>query len=329
MSLLGLLNDDEKKYYSILRFIGMWVRIIDAVLIKQPRKKYFGLVFAEMNDLYKKGELQNNSISKLSDTIERKIHAAPTSENRLHLLCRIAEAVNYPDIEIALKHIYPETQCDEIPRATEFIENQESLRLAGINAKAWRKKTKRAREDCITSLMKKYNIPNQYRPRDIVYCNGYWGWNRKNELIARIISSNPDIDAGFVKDGISCALIGMGIVMHVIKFSLVTYSINESDIVNIQSKLNGDTNTKVKCGSNISTPKHANMPSTYRRAAVMALIERSGLCKNIDRTKKAAFVEAVTGGNINAKPKDSVSYKRPEQKAIDAATELLKTIGIE
>ena len=107
MSLLGLLNDDEKKYYSILRFIGMWVRIIDAVLIKQPRKKYFGQVFAEMNDLYKKGELQNNSISKLSDTIERKIHAAPTSENRLHLLCRIAEAVNYPDIEIALKHIYP------------------------------------------------------------------------------------------------------------------------------------------------------------------------------------------------------------------------------
>ena len=71
------------------------------------------------------------------------------------------------------------------------------------------------------------------------------------------------------------------------------------------------------------------MPSTHRRAAVMALIDKSGLCKNIDRTKKAAFVEAVTGGNINANPKDSVSYKKPEQKAIDAASELLKTIGIE
>lgn len=78
-----------------------------------------------------------------------------------------------------------------------------------------------------------------------------------------------------------------------------------------------------------SKEKYETMPSTHRRAAVMALIDKSGLCKNIDRTKKAAFVEAVTGGNINANPKDSVSYKKPEQKAIDAASELLKTIGIE
>lgn len=78
-----------------------------------------------------------------------------------------------------------------------------------------------------------------------------------------------------------------------------------------------------------SGEKYETMPSTHRRAAVMALIDKSGLCKNIDRTRKAAFVEAVTGGNINANPKDSVSYKKPEQKAIDAAAELLKTIGIE
>ncbi|WP_147337790.1 hypothetical protein [Alistipes indistinctus] len=76
-------------------------------------------------------------------------------------------------------------------------------------------------------------------------------------------------------------------------------------------------------------PKYETMPSTHRRATVMALIDKSGLCKNIDKTKKAAFVEAVTGGNIKANPKDTVSYRKPEQKAIDAATELLKTIGIE
>ena len=75
--------------------------------------------------------------------------------------------------------------------------------------------------------------------------------------------------------------------------------------------------------------KYETMPATHRRAAVMTLIDKSGLCKNIDRTKKAAFVEAVTGGNINANPKDTVSYRKPEQRAIDAASELLKTIGIE
>lgn len=84
-----------------------------------------------------------------------------------------------------------------------------------------------------------------------------------------------------------------------------------------------------ECLRNTTILNYETMPSTHRRAAVMALIDKSGLCKNIDRTKKAAFVEAVTGGNINANPKDSVSYKKPEQKAIDAASELLKTIGIE
>ena len=78
-----------------------------------------------------------------------------------------------------------------------------------------------------------------------------------------------------------------------------------------------------------SQKKYETMPATHRRAAVMTLIDKSGLCKNIDRTKKAAFVEAVTGGNINANPKDTVSYRKPEQRAIDAASELLKTIGIE
>ena len=77
------------------------------------------------------------------------------------------------------------------------------------------------------------------------------------------------------------------------------------------------------------TPTYKICPATYRRAAVMALIEKSGLCKDIDRTKKAAFVEAVTGGNMNARPQDTVSYKQPERNAIKAAAELLKKIGIE
>lgn len=71
------------------------------------------------------------------------------------------------------------------------------------------------------------------------------------------------------------------------------------------------------------------LPRTYRIAAVWGLIDKLGLRKTKDKTALAAFVEAVTGGNIECKPKDSVSYKEPEQSAKDAAAEWLKKIGIE
>lgn len=74
--------------------------------------------------------------------------------------------------------------------------------------------------------------------------------------------------------------------------------------------------------------KYETLKSTYRRAAVMELIDKSGLCKDIDKTKKAQFVEAVTGGNINARPKDTVSYKTPTKEAREEAKKLLEKIGV-
>lgn len=73
---------------------------------------------------------------------------------------------------------------------------------------------------------------------------------------------------------------------------------------------------------------YTTMPRTYRIAALKALIGKSGLCKNIDKTRIAEFVEAVTGGNIETKGKDTVSYKKPTADAIAGAAELLKKIGI-
>ncbi|WP_418975967.1 hypothetical protein [Alistipes putredinis] len=69
--------------------------------------------------------------------------------------------------------------------------------------------------------------------------------------------------------------------------------------------------------------------ATYRRAAVLMLIQKTGICKDVDRTQIAAFVEAVTGGNINVKPQDSVSYKTPTKKAEMEAAVWLKRINIE
>lgn len=74
---------------------------------------------------------------------------------------------------------------------------------------------------------------------------------------------------------------------------------------------------------------YPKMPRTHRIAAVKAFIRKSGLCRNVDDTKISAFVEAVTGGNIEARPQDTVSYKVPTKEAQKAATEWLKKIGIE
>lgn len=61
--------------------------------------------------------------------------------------------------------------------------------------------------------------------------------------------------------------------------------------------------------------KYKTLPRTHRIAAVKELIRKSGLCRNVDDTKISAFVEAVTGGNVEAKPQDTVSYKVPTKEA--------------
>ena len=58
------------------------------------------------------------------------------------------------------------------------------------------------------------------------------------------------------------------------------------------------------------------------------VINKLNLQAHMDKTNLAAFVEAVTGGNIECKPKDTVSYKEPEKTAKEAADEWLKKIGV-
>ena len=74
--------------------------------------------------------------------------------------------------------------------------------------------------------------------------------------------------------------------------------------------------------------QNKTIPRTHRIAAVWGLIDKLKLRSSMDKTTLAAFVEAVTGGNIESKPKDTVAYKEPEISAKEAAGKLLKTIGI-
>ncbi|MBR3703068.1 MAG: hypothetical protein IKM12_05930 [Alistipes sp.] len=74
--------------------------------------------------------------------------------------------------------------------------------------------------------------------------------------------------------------------------------------------------------------KYVTLKPTHRRAVVKMLLTSTGVAKNIDKTKIAAFVEAVTGGNIEAEPKDSMSYKEPTKPAKEEAKKWLSSIGI-
>ncbi len=74
--------------------------------------------------------------------------------------------------------------------------------------------------------------------------------------------------------------------------------------------------------------KYKTIPRTHRIAAAWALIDKLGLRKTVDKTKLACFIEAITGGNVEAKGKDTVSYKEPTAEAKEAAAELLKKIRI-
>ena len=74
--------------------------------------------------------------------------------------------------------------------------------------------------------------------------------------------------------------------------------------------------------------KYQTIPRTHRIAAVWGLIDELKLQARMDKTTLAAFVEAVTGGNIETKPKDTVAYKDPGSTAKEAADEWLKKIGV-
>lgn len=81
--------------------------------------------------------------------------------------------------------------------------------------------------------------------------------------------------------------------------------------------------------NNGENTNYKTMKRTHRIAALRCLIEKSKLCQNIDKTKIAEFVEAVTGGNIEIAGKDTMAYKNPTKDAQAAAIELLQKIGVE
>lgn len=77
------------------------------------------------------------------------------------------------------------------------------------------------------------------------------------------------------------------------------------------------------------TQPYTTLKPTHRRAVLSQLLTRLGFDAETDKTARAKFIEAVVGGNIEAKPKDSASYKKPTKDALEAAEEWLKLIGVD
>lgn len=96
--------------------------------------------------------------------------------------------------------------------------------------------------------------------------------------------------------------------------------------------LNFEDNNISKSSTNNNTPDEAKentLRISYRRAALLLLFEKTSICKDIDKTRIAKFIEAVVGGNITKLPQNTDSYKRPTKQAMDNAYAMLKDIGIE
>lgn len=147
--------------------------------------------------------------------------------------------------------------------------------------------------------------------------------DKKNDII-RTLNGDHQMAIGLIGDYFST------IRMYIIDFGLKDILNNiPEDRYNILMSLPDPTYINGKLIElRDETKGYKTLPSTYRRAAVMELINKSGLCKNIDKTRKAKFIEAVVGGNINANPKDTVSYKKPTKEAQEEAKKLLKGIGV-
>ena len=327
MSLLYFLNADKQKCYAALQFIRIWAGVIEDAIIRDPARLYPDTAIDVTQHVCRDfGAEKALSVSLIYETInilEKTIYEAPARENRLHLLSLIVNDVDYPHLKSIYEHLHPECKCDWQLKMSDRMSQED-------RQKEWQR-ARQAREKGIDKLMLKYNIPSQFRPNSItgVSESNSLSWDRSNEIIERILLEYPDADKNILYYYISLASNGIRLIIRFLEKMMAIYNIKPSEINNIQTMYEDQSESNTQKSDNAVTTSYETMPSTYRRAAVMALIDKSGLCKNIDRTKKAAFVEAVTGGNINANPKDSVSYKKPEQKAINAATELLKTIGIE
>ena len=184
-----------------------------------------------------------------------------------------------------------------------------------------------AKKEVLHDFILRNNLPERYLQHNFGNRGIVW-FSRISEVLEVLDLKEPN-RARIGKIISRASQVGRAFVMDIERLS----SIYNVDIASIRAK-----EEKMHKKWRIEAQKHEEfvkdkpyktLPRTHRIAAVKELIRKSGLCRNIDDTKISAFVEAVTGGNIEAQAKNTQSYKTPTKEAQNAAAEWLKKIGIE
>lgn len=185
----------------------------------------------------------------------------------------------------------------------------------------------KARVAAMRDFISRNNLPESCLYNVNYTRRGYIILERMSELYDILESRKKDHPQVYVFNTINRALgIGRDFVDEV-EYLASIYSVDLESIRTKVEKLQNKMGAEEK--EHLETKTYKFMPRTHRIAAVKELIRKSGLCRSVDDTRISAFVEAVTGGNIEARPQDTVSYKTPTKEAQKNATEWLKKIGIE
>lgn len=185
----------------------------------------------------------------------------------------------------------------------------------------------KARVAAMRDFISRNNLPESCLYNVNYTRRGYIILERMSELYDILESRKKDHPQVYVFNTINRALeIGRDFVDEV-EYLASIYSVDLESIRTKVEKLQNKRGAEEK--EHLETKTYKFMPRTHRIAAVKELIRKSGLCRSVDNTQISAFVEAVTGGNIEARPQDTVSYKTPTKEAQKNAAEWLKKIGIE
>ena len=237
--------------------------------------------------------------------LERLFYEEPTQERRIHLFHGMMNCyMAFADMSDRMTPLIPYDPEYDDPVAD-----------------------RRAKKEALHDFILRNNLPERYLQLNFGNRGIVW-FSRISEVLEVLDLKEPNrVRIGKIISRAS--QVGRAFVMDIERLASI-YDVDIASIRAKEEKLHKKWRIEVQKSEEFVEDKpYKTIPRSHRIAAVWGLIDKLGLVKSRDKTKLAAFVEAVTGGNIEARPQDTVAYKKPELSAKEAAAGWLKKIGIE
>nr|DAT88146.1 MAG TPA: hypothetical protein [Caudoviricetes sp.] len=186
---------------------------------------------------------------------------------------------------------------------------------------------RKARVAAIRDFISRNNLPECCLYRVNYVSRGYIMLDRTTEIPDVLDLNKQDYPQVDVFNIISRALeIGRDFVAEVEYLALI-YGVDLESLRSKEEKLRSKMVAKEQ--ERIETKPYKLMPRSHRIAALYTLLGRAGInTSNTDKTRMASFIEAVTGGNIEADAEKTYSYTTPNRSAYKGAAPYLELIGI-